>query len=139
GAVGDLLVPPRDVLLGGEELLAPRRPRVDDVVGVREVGQVGQGELVAGEVLVLRQDLVVHVQHLLQLPLVLRDAGLVGRYVELRRERQVEHQLRARRVEALRLRLQPLLDRRPLQRPRPVDRPVPVVWELSAQVSAYRS
>jgi hypothetical protein len=64
---------------------------------------------------VLGQDLVVDAQHVLQLLLVLRDAGLVGVHVlEVRRERELEDELRAGSVEALRLRLQPLLYRRPL-------------------------
>ena len=82
-------------------------------------------------------DVVVDAQHAVQLLLVLRDAGLVGPHVlEVRRERQLERQLRARRVEALRLRLQPLLYGRPLQRPRAVQLLVPVVRELRAQVPA---
>jgi hypothetical protein len=135
-AGGDLVVPPGHVLPGGEELPAPVGG-VDDVVGVWQVGEVGQGEVVAGEVLVLGEDVVVDAQHAVQLLLVLRDAGLVGPHVlEVRRERQLERQLRARRVEALRLRLQPLLYGRPLQRPRAVQLLVPVVRELRAQVPA---
>ena len=92
-AAGDLLVPLGHVLLGGEELAAPLGG-VDDVVRAGEVGQVGQGELVAGQVLVLGQDLVVHAQHALELLLVHRDAGLVGVHVfEVRRERELEDEL----------------------------------------------
>lgn len=113
-ALRELLVPFGHVLLVSEEL--PSSLGVHDVVRVREVGEVGQGELVASQVLVPREYLVVDIKDLLQLILVLGDHGRVltnAQVGEVRDERQLEDERGAGGPEVLSLRLKPLFYRRP--------------------------
>ncbi|RZR81283.1 hypothetical protein BHM03_00007476 [Ensete ventricosum] len=79
-----------------------------------KVRQVDEGEPVYGGELRFAQPLLVDVQHVVQLLLAPRDHLLLLLEVLERRERQIEDERRAGRFEVLSLRLQSLLDRRPL-------------------------
>jgi hypothetical protein len=135
-AARDVLVPPGHMLLGGEELPASLGG-ADDVVGVGQVGEVGEGELIARQVRVLGQDIVVDAEHGLDLLLVLLDFALVGVHaLQVGRERELEDELGAGPVEALGFGSEPLFYRRTLQRPHAVERLVAVLGEMGAEVTA---
>lgn len=104
-----------------------------------DVGEVSEREFVAREVLGLREPALVDVEHLAELALARRHHLLVPLLPHERRERQVEDQLRARRAEAVRLRLQPLLYRRALQRARAEQLLVPALVVAPRNVAANLS
>jgi hypothetical protein len=106
-------------------------------VGVGQVGEVGEGELIARQVRVLGQDIVVDAEHGLDLLLVLLDFALVGVHaLQVGRERELEDELGAGPVEALGFGSEPLFYRRTLQRPHAVERLVAVLGEMGAEVTA---
>jgi hypothetical protein len=123
------------------------------------VGQVGERELAAGQEGLLAKALLVDVQQLAQLPAALleqlqhllhllpvrrvhrpgrrreaADAPAVELHVGRQVGEAVDH-VGARDVEALRLRLQPLLDGGPLQRAWAEQVPVPLVLVLVGDVA----
>jgi hypothetical protein len=159
-AVGDVVPPLANVLARLEQAAGARVG--GEAVGVGQVRQVGDGEVVAGEVLGLLQTLLVDVQQLLQVllplleqlqhlllllrrarrprPLLGVDHGDLPAVVVLlgqgrRQKCQAEDHLGAGRVEALRLGLQPLLDGRPLQCARADQVRVPLLRVLVRDVA----
>ena len=110
----------------------------DDQVGVGEVGEVGESEGVAGQVLALGKVRLVDVQHLLQLRHLLRRHLVVGLQPEHGHEHQLGHDLGRRGVEVLRLHLPLLVHQRPLLRRLAQERrPLPL--ELLRQIPHNRS
>lgn len=138
GPAGDGLPPPAHVPPRGEELRDLRMGRVrepgsQEVVRVGEVEEVGHCKLVPRQELALPQPLLVHVQHLRELPHAVPHGGGVRRR---RREAQVERQLPARGIESVLLELEPLLDGCPLQRI-PPQQAAPPRAVLLGKVPAY--
>lgn len=113
-ALREPVMPFRHILLVGEEL--PSSLGVYDVVRVRKVRQVGQGELITSQVLVLGEYFVVNIKNLLQSVLVFSNNIRVltnAQVTEVRNERQLKHKRRAGRAKVLGFCLEPLFYRCP--------------------------
>uniref|UniRef100_A0A9I9E8Y4 Uncharacterized protein n=1 Tax=Cucumis melo TaxID=3656 RepID=A0A9I9E8Y4_CUCME len=103
-------IPPPLHVLPRREKLRPVRI-IHQIMPVRQMRKISQRELISGQISTLSQSLLVHIKHLRQLLLVLLNRLLILRQLHPRRKRQLKNKNRARGIEVLPLRFNPLFDR----------------------------